>query len=87
MGELERLLKDNTDAINRNTAYMQTLTAKVETYIETSEKALEFHKELINKLVTFEQQMQKKWVDALLKWGGWIVAAVAGIIGTYFGVR
>jgi len=80
MGELERLLKDNTDAINRNTAYVQMLSTKVETYIETSEKALEFHKELIQKLVNFEQQMNKKWTDAAIKWGGWIVTAIIGII-------
>ena len=80
MGELERLLKDNTDAINRNTAYTQTLIATVETYIETSEKALEFHKELINKLVGFEQQMQKKWSEAILKWGGWVVTAILAIV-------
>ena len=80
MTELERLLKENTDAVHRNSNEMSRLSTEIKAYKETSEKALSFQKEIITKLITHEQCVQDKWQSACIKWGGWIVAAVCGIL-------
>jgi hypothetical protein len=63
---------------------MAELTSEIKSYRDTSEKALDFMKELINKLICHEQKIQKQWISACLKWGGWIVAAVIGMIAAIY---
>jgi hypothetical protein len=85
MGELETLIKANTQAVERNTEFAKALTAEVKAYRDTTEKALEFHKQLIHKLISFEQRITSKWQEAAIKWGGWVVGV--GIVITEIGIR
>jgi len=80
MGALEEILRENTSALKEN-------TARVNVYIETTEKALEFQQDLIKQMVSHEQMIQSKWVSALIKWGGWTTAALVVMIEVYVKTR
>lgn len=86
MGELEDLIRQDIKAVEKNTSEVNALKAEIKAYRETSEKAIDFLKGLVNKLITFEQGITARWQAAVLKWGGWIILTVVGGLELLFRV-
>lgn len=80
---LEEEMKENTKAVHRNTNEMGQLRERVNVYIETSERDRAFLQDLVNRLVKHEQELQKRWQAAFIKWGGWIVGVICVLVESY----
>jgi len=80
---LEQELRANTTALHRNTNEVAALKVETKAYRESTEKSVNFLQDLVNRFVKHEQEIQKKWQAAAIKWGGWIAAGIIGIFEGY----